>query len=108
MVTVLMFERHTAESCPVGNEKAMKVQQALAAKLPEISKKYGIKVIGGWTIHNEHLMVYVLEAPNFEVIDKMGLEPEVLAWRCFSTAEFKTAIPMEEVNKMLAAMAKSK
>ncbi len=108
MVTALMFETHTAENCPIGNEKAMRAQMAAMAKLPEMLTKYQIKILGSWTVHEEHLIVYAMEAPNFEAFQKIGLEPEMLAWRCFTTAEIKMAMPMEEVAKRFAARAQSK
>jgi len=108
MVTVIIFEKHTAADCAVGNEKARNYQMAVAKKLPELLKKYGIKMVGAWAVHNEHLILYVLDAPNFEAVDRLGMEPEMLAWRCFTTADIKTAIPMEEVNKRFEAMLPSK
>jgi hypothetical protein len=103
-----MLEKHTAADCPVGNEKALKASMALTAKMPELLKKYGIKPIGMWSVHNEHLNVAVWDAPSVEAVEKMGMEPEVLAWRCFSTAEVKVAAPMEEVAQRMLARSQSK
>jgi hypothetical protein len=102
---VIEFERHTAESCPVGNEKSLKAQMAYVAKLPEFGKKYGVKMIGGWVIHPQHLGIYVFEAQSVDFVQKFEREPEVMAWRCFTTVDYQMATSVEDVQKSLAAIA---
>ena len=102
MVSIILFEKHTAADCSVGNEKALKASIAVKAKLPELYNKYGIKFIGAWAIHPQHLVVYIFDAPSMEAIQRIELEPEVMNWRCFTTADYQLAAPMEEVEKFFA------
>lgn len=104
MATVLVIERHTAADCPVGNEKALKANNAIMAKMPELMKKYGIKPIGMWIVHSEHMGVYAYDVPSMDAVNGLEQEPEMMAWRCFATAEYKLAVPMEEVKKLMVAM----
>lgn len=83
------------------NEKARKVELALVDKLEELTKKHGVKMIGCWIVPTEHLIVEVYEAPSFEAFQKLGMEPEIMAWYGFNTTEIKPAINFEEAMKML-------
>ncbi len=102
---VISFERHTAESCPMGNERSLKAQMAYVAKLPEFGKKYGVKMIGGWVIHPQHLGIYVFDMPSMDIIQLFEREPEVMAWRCFTTVDYQMALSVEDVQKAIAAKA---
>jgi hypothetical protein len=59
MPIFLMISRHTAESCPMNNEKAKKIAIDVASKLGPLTKKHRIKVVENWSAHPEHLMVQV-------------------------------------------------
>jgi hypothetical protein len=83
------------------NEKARKVYMEYFSKLDGLSKKHGIKKLGGWTVYTEHLSVMVSEAPSLDAFQKLGMEPEVLALNAYETYEVKVALSAEEAMKML-------
>jgi len=101
MPTFLLISRHSPENCPMFNEKARKMILQLVNKMEELLKKHGVKMVGGWAVHSEHLMFWVYEAPSLEAFQKLGMEPELLAWYAYNTCEVKSAISSEEAMKML-------
>ena len=101
MPTFLLIHRHSPESCPMFNEKARKMTLQLVNKMEELLKKHGVKTVGFWQVPSEHLMFEVYEAPSLEAFQKLGREPEILAWYAYNTVEMKLAISTEEAMKRL-------
>ena len=101
MPTFLIISRHSAENCPLNNEKIKALTLELPDKLRGLEKKHGVKRVGAWTVIPEHLLVWVYEAPNSEALQKLSLEPELLKWMAFNTSEIKLAMSLEESNKLL-------
>lgn len=101
MYSFLTISRHTPENCPMHNEKARKLWLEYILKSEALFKKYGVKRIGAWMVPNEHQYVSVLEIPNLETIEKLGMEPMYFAFGAFETYEFKLAYNLEEIGQML-------
>jgi len=101
MATFLMISRHSPENCPMFNEKARKLWLEYASKSEELFKKYGAKRVGAWSVPTEHLYVEVVEIPSLDAFEKLGMEPEILAWGAYETYEVKFAYSLEEVAQML-------
>jgi uncharacterized protein (DUF1330 family) len=101
MPTYLMISKHSPENCPMFNEKTRKVYMDYLSKRDGLLKKHGIKMLGWWNIHLEHLIVAVLEMPSLDAFQKFTMEPEFNALTAFSTYEMKMASTMEEAQKML-------
>jgi hypothetical protein len=101
MTIILEIARHTAESCPGANEKARKVVLEVFGNMEVLLKKHGVKVIGGWNVHPEHLTIMVYEAPSFEAFQKFRMEPEIDRLSYYQTSEYKIAMSAEEVLKFL-------
>jgi hypothetical protein len=78
-----------------------KANLAYLDKLDAWAKKYGVKVVGAWSVPNEHLNLMVIEAPNFEAFQKISMEPEAMAVTASETYELKLALNKEEITKML-------
>lgn len=97
----MQTSRHTAESCPMHNEKTKKAVVDLMGKLGQLTKKHGIKVVGNWTSAPEHLMVIVYDAPNMEALMKFSMEPEVMTWFAYNTTETRLVMTTEDVMKLL-------
>ena len=104
MTIILEITRHSPESCPGANEKARKVILEVFGQMDELLKKHGVKVIGGWNVHPEHLIVMVYEAPSFEAFQKFRMEPEMDKLAYLQTSEIKVAASMEDVLKFLKQM----
>jgi hypothetical protein len=94
MVIVLMISRHTAAECPFNNETVKKVGLELMAKLPELTKKHSVTVLGAWTIESEHLSVQVFEAATYEALLALSAEPAIKSVMDWNTSELKVAEPM--------------
>jgi len=83
------------------NEKARKVTLQLVNKMEGLLKKHGVKMVGLWQVPTEHLIFEVYEAPSYEAFQKLGREPELLAWSAYNTMEMKSAISIEEATQRL-------
>ncbi len=97
----LQTSKHAPESCPMHNEKAKKATVDLTAKMDELLKKYGIKIVGGWNAPSDHSVVVVYDVPSFEVLMKFSMEPEVMDWSGYNTTETKAVLTLEESTKLM-------
>jgi hypothetical protein len=98
---VLLISKHASENCPMFNEKARKLYMEYMSKRDGLLKKHGIKEIGWWNVHLEHLIVSVWDIPSLEAFQKFTMEPEFLALTAFSTYEMKMANTLAEVKEIL-------
>jgi len=101
MPTFLLISRHTPENCPMNNEKKRKANLAYFAKWDAWSKKYKVKMVGAWSVSDEHVAFLVVEAPSLEAFQKLRMEPEARAVAATETIEIKMVINKEEILKML-------
>jgi hypothetical protein len=101
MPTFLLISRHTPENCPMNNEKKRKANLAYFAKMDAWSKKYKVKMVGAWSVSNEHVTFLVIEAPSLEAFQKLRMEPEARAVAATETIEIKMVVNKEEILKML-------
>ena len=97
----LQISKHTAESCPMHNEKVRKISEDLYNKSDKINKKYGIKVVGMWTSMPDHTMIAVFDAPSMEALLKQSMEPEIMAWMGYNTIETKPIMAIDEAMKLM-------
>ncbi len=97
----LQISKHAPESCPMHNEKVKKTTEDLYAKIDALTKKYGVKVIGGWNSIPQHLVVVVYDVPSFEAFMKFSMEPEVMAWSSYHTTETSAVMTLDESMKMM-------
>jgi hypothetical protein len=101
MPTFLLISRHTPENCPMNNEKKRKANLAYFAKWDAWSKKYKVKMVGAWSVQNEHVTFLVIEAPSLEAFQKLRMEPEARAVAATETVETKIVVNKEQIMKML-------
>jgi hypothetical protein len=99
----LQISKHAPESCPMHNEKVKKATADLMAKMDELTKKYGIKIVGGWNAPSDHSVVVVYDVPSFEALMKFSMEPEVMDWSGYHTTESKAVLTFEESMKIMMA-----
>jgi len=97
----LQISKHAPESCPMHNETVKKLTADLMAKMDTLTKKHGIRVVGGWNSMPNHLIVMVYDAPSMEAVLKFSMEPEVMAWSWYHTTETRLVMALEESMKML-------
>ncbi|MGA2768998.1 MAG: DUF3303 family protein [Candidatus Bathyarchaeia archaeon] len=98
---ILQTSRHAPESCPMHNEKVKKASVDLMARMDQLVKKHGIKVVGGWHSSPDHFFVVVYDAPSMEAMLKFSMEPEVMAWSSYHTTETRPVMTLEESMKLL-------
>ena len=101
MPTFLIISRHSAENCPLNNEKMRKMTLELPDKLSGLEKKHGVKRVGAWTVVPEHLLIWVYEASSSDALQKFSMEPEIVKWMAWNTSEIKLAMSLEESMKLL-------
>ena len=82
-------------------KKKRKANLAYFAKLDAWSKKYKVKIVGAWSVSDEHVTFLVIEAPSLEVFQKLRMEPEARAVAATETVETKMVVNKEEIMKML-------
>ena len=104
MAISLVISRHSPADCPKYNEKNRKVTLEFANKANELMEKHGIKSLGGWTVHPEHLIVNVLEGPSLDALDAFLREPVVMQSLDFQTSELKIATPIQQTYERLMRM----
>jgi hypothetical protein len=97
----LQISKHTAESCPMHNEKIRKITEDLYNKMGKINKKYGVKVVGMWASMPDHTSIAVYDAPNMEALLKASMEPEIMAWMGYNTTETKPIMTLEDTMKLM-------
>lgn len=96
-----MISRHDAADCPAHNAENRKVTLEAFSKMEELTAKHGIKIVGIWNIHSEHLTVQVVEAPSFEAVMAMSIEPPNMKLMNFETAEVKLAQTGQEMMQRM-------
>jgi hypothetical protein len=96
-----IIARHSPENCPMNNEKAKKMAVEIREKLPEIAKKYKVKIVGNWTVAPEHVIYMVFEVDSYDAYLKISMEPLILKWIANNTSEIKMAMAAEESMKLL-------
>lgn len=101
MPTILTIARHTAESCPMMNEKGRKLILDVTSKIEALGKKYGVKMLGMWSDPWEHLIVSIYESPSLEAFQKFSMDAELAAWNALNTTETKVGYGLQDVEKMV-------
>jgi hypothetical protein len=101
MPAIIVLQRHSVENCPMNNEKMKKMASEIMDKLPALTKKHGIKMVGNWSVVREHLNIIVYEAPSLDAFLKLQMEPAIMKWIAQHTTEIKIAMTTEEAMKLL-------
>jgi len=101
MPTFMLMSRHTPADCPVNNPEHLKVTVEGMSQMEALAKKHGVKIIGTWNAHPEHLVVQVVEAPNLESYMAMWMEPAMTAMLDYTTSEFKAVLTAPEIAQIL-------
>ena len=95
----LQISQHAPESCPLNNERAMKIGKNVNANMDRLLKKHGVKMIGGWHDATKHRFVMVYDA-SFEALMKLSMEPEMVAWGALHNNELVPVLTLEEAAKL--------
>lgn len=97
----LTTARHTPESCPQHNEGARNVYNQFYAKLNELMRKNGIKMVGGWVSLPEHLIVFVFDVQDPAAMINFMSEPEMVAWASYQVLKNRPVRMFDEAMTLL-------
>lgn len=61
---------HSVESCPVYNDDTKKKLRGLTSKREEVAIKHQINILIAVFSQLEHLIIYVVEAPNHKAVER--------------------------------------
>ncbi len=103
MVTFLLVSWHTPADCPTHNETSRKSMAEYMSKAAELLTKHGVKMVGSWHVYGEHWTVMAFDAPSFEAMQALLMEPEMMSITNWQTMELKAAMTLEETWKMVQA-----
>jgi len=103
MPTFMVISRHSPEYCPEFNEKVRKAVLELMGKMDGLLKKHGVKMVGAWFgfVPSAHTNYMVYEAPSVEALQKLSMEPDVLAASAYDSQETIIVKSLEEIMKEL-------
>jgi hypothetical protein len=101
MPTIIVLQRHSVENCAMNNEKMKKMALEIMDKIGALTKKHGIKMVGNWSVAQEHLSIIVYESPSLDAFLKLQMEPAIMKWMAQHTTEIKIATTTEETMKLL-------
>ena len=96
MAIIIAVSKHTPEICPANNKDHAKAIKEFSAKIGELTKKHGVKIVGMWIAMAEHAIIQVFEAPNFDAIQELSMEPEVDNLLRYNTTKYKMAVNFQE------------
>jgi muconolactone delta-isomerase len=104
MPTFIVISGHSPESCPIHNEKERRIQLESAAKVSDLAKKYGMKVLGAYAVIPEHKNYIIFDVPSTDAFQKAMSEPAMIQWLGKNMTEIKLAMTMEDAVKMLQGL----
>jgi len=96
MPTFSVNMKHTVESCAMFNETVKEKFKALVGKRQEVAKKHNIKILSAYTSTLEHLIFYVVEAPNQQAVENYFMDIGFAFW---NDVEIRLVKAVEEVVK---------
>ena len=79
----------------------MKITVTMMQKMDSLLAKHGVKLAGSWTDFPAHVIYNIYETPNMEALVQATMEPEMMAWLRFNSAETKLVMSLPEVKAML-------
>jgi len=94
------FKAHSRK-LPYEQRKKRKANLAYFNKWNAWSKKYKAKMVGAWSVQNEHVTYLVIETPSLEAFQKLRMELQARAVAATETVETKIVVNKEEIMKML-------
>jgi len=78
------------------NETVKEKFKALVGKRQEVAKKHNIKILSAYTSTLEHLIFYVVEAPNQQAVENYFMDIGFAFW---NDVEIRLVKAVEEVVK---------
>ncbi len=100
MPIFILISKHTAESCPIHNEEMKKLGLEVTAKMGEMAKQLGIKVLGDYGVLPEHTEYLIVEG-TYDAMQRIMADPLMIQWVSRTTTEMKVAVPEADLIKSM-------
>ncbi len=98
MPTYSVHMKHSVESCPVYNDDTKKKFRELSSKREEVALEYQINVITAVFSQLEHLIIYIVEAPNHKAVERFLRD---IGYAFYNKIEIREVESMEDALKTL-------
>ena len=92
----LILADHPPDMCPLTNSK---VREQVTKSVPEwriIAQKLGVKLLAGPLVNNEHMLVCIVEASEFEILDEFVNQSGMQQW---NSVKIIPSSPIEDAIK---------
>jgi hypothetical protein len=89
---------HSVESCPIYNDDTKKKLRELSSKREEVALKHQINILTAVFSQLEHLIIYVIEAPNHKAVERYLRD---IGFAFYNNIEIREVELMEEALKTL-------
>ena len=98
MPIYMVYMKHSVESCPVYNVDTKKKLKELSSKRKENAIKHQINVLSAVFSQLEHLIVYIVEAPNHKEVERYLRD---MGFSFYNNIEIREVELMEDALKTL-------
>jgi hypothetical protein len=71
---------HPPNICPLANKASREISISGWKKIPELSKKHGVKMMSFDHFDPKHLVIGIFEAENIEAVRDFAMEAGLMAW----------------------------
>jgi hypothetical protein len=79
MLYVVLAE-HSPEICPTSNATTRELMMKAAPEIPQLAKKFGVKIHAGPYVNHEHIAVLVAESDKAEALHNFLTDSGMAQW----------------------------
>jgi hypothetical protein len=98
MPIFMVHMMHSVESCPVYNDDTKRRLRELSNNREDVALKHQINILTAVFSQLEHLIVYVIEAPNHKAVERYLRD---IGFSFYNNIEIREVEIMEEALKTL-------
>src|SRR5437016_8037443 len=89
----VIITEHPPELCPMSNAKIRELATEGAKKMPSLAQKLGINIIAANVFGPDHVVLFVVEAPDIDVAREFIVHSRFIQW---STCKIHATWSIEE------------
>jgi len=89
----MIVATHGPATCPMTDKGLAQKALSQNKRMDEVQKKYGVTTQGAWTNMGSHTTFMLVDAPNAHVLDKIGMELQLMDW---NTSTVYAVVTMQE------------
>jgi hypothetical protein len=98
---VMQVAKHSPEVCPAYNDKYRAVTLKWFESAEANCAKFGVKMIGFWTDHPNHLVFMLFDAPSMEAMIGLSMTPETMAMMAFQSIKTFPVVDFKQTWDMI-------